>query len=89
MSYLARQKYYIDKLEQLLTRDDADSEIGEFLNALHPADIADILEILGQDDQQRAFAMLSTEQAARVMEEIDIAVKGKVMLLESVGTRGG
>jgi len=86
MSYLARQKGYIDRLEKLLAREDSDGELGVFLNRLHPADVADLLEIIDKEEQTRAFGILSTEQAARVMEEIDIAVNGKVMLLESIGT---
>jgi magnesium transporter len=85
MTYLARQKYYLDKLEGLLAGDGEDAELGDFLNKLHPADIADLLEVLTQEQQKRAFGVLSTEQAARVMEEIDIAVKGKLILLESIG----
>ena len=85
MSYLARQKSYIDRLEKLLAKEDGDAELAGFLNKLHPADVADLLEILDLDNQKRAFGILSTEQAARVMEEIDIAVKGKVLLLDSIG----
>jgi len=85
MSYLARQKNHIDRLEKLLAEEDGDAELAAFLNKLHPADVADLLEILDLDEQKRAFGILSTEQAARVMEEIDIAVKGKVLLLDSIG----
>ncbi len=85
MSYLARQKINIDRLEELLAKEDGDADLAGFLNRLHPADVADLLEILDLDNQKRAFGILSTEQAARVMEEIDIAVKGKVLLLDSIG----
>ncbi len=86
MSYLKRQKQYLDELEILLKREDSDEELGKFLNRLHPADVADLLEVVDEEEQHRAFGLLSTENAARVMEEIDIAVQGKLKLLDSIGT---
>lgn len=45
--------------------------LNEYIQELHPADVAEILLELDYEDQERFFSILSWEQAGRVLEEVD------------------
>jgi CBS domain-containing protein len=57
---------------------------GRRLSALHPADLADILEDLPQRERTAVFAALDDEKAAEILEEFD-EPELAVDLLEAVG----
>ena len=44
-------------------------ELQAFLSDLHPADVADVLDRLGDDEKLRVFRLLDQEQAAEVLGE--------------------
>jgi magnesium transporter len=57
---------------------------GQRLSALHPADLADIIEELPQPVRAAVFAALDDEKAAEILEEVD-EPELAVDLLEAVG----
>lgn len=57
---------------------------GQRLNALHPADLADIIEDLPQPERAAVFAVLDDGKAAEILEEVD-EPELAVDLLEAVG----
>lgn len=48
-----------------------DLKLSEYIDELHPADIAEILLDLDDDNQEKFFSVLSWEQASKVLEEVD------------------
>lgn len=48
-----------------------DLELNEYIEELHPADIAEILLELDDEKQVKFFSIFSWEQASRVLEEVD------------------
>jgi magnesium transporter len=65
-----RIKEIIKTVEDLLQYNE-DLKIKEYIEELHPADIAEILLELNDDNQVKFFSILSWEQAGNVLEEVD------------------
>lgn len=61
---------YLDKIEQLLEQK-KDIELHNYLENMHAADIAEVLENLEVDDQTQVFGLLSDEKATDVLEQIN------------------
>lgn len=61
---------YLDKIEQLLEQK-KDIELHNYLENMHAADIAEVLENLEVDDQTQVFGLLSDEKATEVLEQIN------------------
>lgn len=59
-----------DDLE-LLVRDGSEKELKDFLALLHPADIADLMEILDEEGRNRVLSVLDPERAGEVLPEIE------------------
>lgn len=84
---------YLSKIEQLL-EDNKDLELHVYLEGMHAADIAEVLENLEDDQQTQVFGLLSDEKATEVLEEInseqfsvilkDLTYEKKVTLLENM-----
>lgn len=60
----------IDIVEDLLNNSQ-DLKIKEFIEELHPADVAEILLELDDENQVKFFSILSWEQAGKVLEEVN------------------
>jgi magnesium transporter len=60
---------YLSKIESLIEKQD---EIGlhNYLETMHAADIAEVLENLENEDQRLVFGLLSDEMATEVLEEL-------------------
>src|SRR5579863_9255709 len=54
------------------------------LEALHPADLADIVEELGPDDREAIFGTIDSEVAAETLSEVDPDIQASI--LESLET---
>jgi len=63
-------KERLDIVEDLL-ENDKDLKLSEYIDELHPADIAEILLDLDDENQEKFFSVLSWEQASKVLEEVD------------------
>src|SRR3990172_13205639 len=58
------------KLEELLQGDDVQSAV-EILDAMHPADQADLFDRLDEGDREKVLALLSAEGIADLLEHLD------------------
>ncbi|RKD27622.1 magnesium transporter [Caminicella sporogenes DSM 14501] len=70
---LQSERKFEDRLQvvkDLLARNE-DVALNEYIQQLHPADVAEILLKLDYEDQEKFFSILSWEQASRVLEEVD------------------
>ncbi|HSN67565.1 MAG TPA: magnesium transporter, partial [Fusibacter sp.] len=84
---------YLSKVEELLEKN-RELELHKYLEDMHAADIAEVLENLEDDQQMVVFGLLSDEQATEVLEEInsehfsdilkDLSYEKKVTLLENM-----
>lgn len=84
---------YLSKVEELLEKN-RELELHKYLEDMHAADIAEVLENLEDDQQMIVFGLLSDEQATEVLEEInsehfsdilkDLSYEKKVTLLENM-----
>ncbi|MDH8678413.1 magnesium transporter [Fusibacter bizertensis] len=84
---------YLSKVETLL-EENKDLELHVYLEDMHAADIAEVLENLEDDQQIQVFGLLSDEKATEVLEEInseqfsillkDLTYEKKVTLLENM-----
>ncbi len=54
-----------------LLENDEDLKLNEYIEELHPADVAEILLELDDDNQVKFFTILSWKRASRVLEEVD------------------
>ncbi len=61
---------YLDKIEHLLEQK-KDIELHNYLENMHAADIAEVLENLEVDEQTQVFGLLSDEKATEVLEQIN------------------
>ncbi|SKC79548.1 magnesium transporter [Maledivibacter halophilus] len=83
----------IHTVEELLNRNE-DLKIKEFIEEMHPADIAEVLFELNDEDQVKFFSILSWEQAGKVLEEVNsetfleflgiLRREHKILLLEQI-----
>ena len=55
----------------------------KFLESMHPADLADIVEDLGHEDRQALFNTMDTETAAELLSEVDTDTQRGI--IESLG----
>ncbi|MBN2898634.1 MAG: magnesium transporter [Clostridia bacterium] len=60
----------LENLEEFLHNND-DEKIREFIENVHPADIAEVLVDLEDDDQNRLFTLLPWDMATDVLEDIN------------------
>ncbi len=84
---------YLSKIETLLEQN-KELELHVYLEDMHAADIAEVLENLEDDQQMIVFSLLSDEKATEVLEEInseqfsdilkDLTYEKKVTLLENM-----
>ena len=84
---------YLSKVERLLEENN-EVELHVYLEDMHAADIAEVLENLEDDQQEIVFGLLSTEKATEVLEEINseqfsdilknLTYEKKVELLENM-----
>lgn len=63
-------KQYLEQLKEQVELGEKES-IGEFINQLHPADIADVLENLDQDEAKTVYELLQEEKAAEALMELE------------------
>ncbi len=72
MTRIARDEFEdrVKIVEKLLANDE-DIKVNEYIEELHPADIAEILLELEDENQNKFFSVLSWEQAGRVLEDVD------------------
>ena len=49
------------------------------LAALHPADLADLMELLSQEERTELFALLDRDHAGEVLLEVDEATRGEML----------
>lgn len=74
-----------DKVEQLVDRIESliaegrQEELRPILDAAHPADVADAIERLDDDERQVAFELLAHEQAGDVLVETDEATRSEIV----------
>ena len=57
-----------DQVEHLLDTGDQDA-LAQFLKSLHPADIADVIDLLDEDQSVQIFGLLHMDTAAEVLDE--------------------
>lgn len=84
---------YLSKIEKLLETEN-DLALHVYLEDMHAADIAEVLENLEDDQQTKVFGLLSDDKATEVLEEInseqfsdllkDLTYEKKVTLLENM-----
>lgn len=84
---------YLSKIETLL-EENRELELHVYLEEMHAADIAEVLENLEDEQQMLVFGLLSDDKATEVLEEInseqfstiikDLAYDKKVTLLENM-----
>lgn len=67
---VAEQEDVAKRAEELLRGDDVEAAVA-FLDALHPADQADLYSQLGRVDRERMLALLSAEGIAHLLEHLD------------------
>ena len=60
---------YISRIEALIEKQD-DIGLHNYLDTMHAADIAEVLENLESDDQRHVFGLLTDEKATEVLEEL-------------------
>ena len=60
----------LHRLEELI-EEGREIKIITFLSTLHPADIADLIEVLEDDTKKRLFGLLDIHTASDVIAEID------------------
>ncbi len=65
-----REEERLARIEDLLAAED-DRGLSAFLDKLHPADVAEVVEELDEPAQARLFALLDDERAALVLQEMD------------------
>ncbi|MDA7803528.1 magnesium transporter [Crocinitomix sp.] len=63
-------KQYLEQLKEQVELEQR-APIGEFMNQLHPADIADVLENLDQDEAKFVYELLNEENAAETLMELE------------------
>ena len=54
-------------------------ELRELLDSLHPADLADAMFFLSDAQERQVFALLSSEEAAEVLDEVDDATEANLV----------
>ncbi len=67
-----------DLVEEALERGDR-AALARVLDALHPADVADLLEQLGADARQRVVALYGDELDGEVLSELDEGLREEVV----------
>ena len=75
---------YIDNLKEAVEKGN-DGFIVSCLNDLHPADIAEILNLLNEDDAQYIFKLVDADKAGDTLLELDDDAREH--LLESLTTK--
>ncbi len=68
----------LDNMEEFLLQND-DEKIREFIEIVHPADIAEVLVDLDDDDQIRLFSLLPWDVATDVLEDINSETFGRLI----------
>lgn len=61
---------YLNKIEELI-ENNSELELHNYIESMHAADIAEVLENLEPDDQILVFGLLSDELATEVLEQIN------------------
>ncbi|MDK2868373.1 MAG: magnesium transporter [Clostridiales bacterium] len=61
---------YLSRIEDLIEKHD-DIGLHNYLDAMHAADIAEVLENLESDEQRQVFGLLTDEKATEVLEELN------------------
>ncbi|NUP10901.1 MAG: magnesium transporter [Polyangiaceae bacterium] len=69
------------EVRQLLEEDP--TQLGEFIDEIHDEDLADLVELLGQEEAVKLLGAVPPEQAARIFERLDEAHQGE--LVEQIG----
>lgn len=69
------------EVRQLLEEDP--SQVAEFIDEIHDEDLADLVELLGQEEAVKLLGAVPPEQAARIFERLDETHQGE--LVEQMG----
>lgn len=85
----------LDDMESFLQNND-DEKIREFIENVHPADIAEVLVDLEDEDQNRLFTLLPWDMATDVLEDINsetfsrliraLPIEQKIVVLDMMST---
>ncbi|HOP20229.1 MAG TPA: hypothetical protein PK585_09120, partial [Amphiplicatus sp.] len=70
---------YLDPAYEAIEADDA-ARLEEIVEELHPADVADLLGLLEEEEREKMIEMLGGELDAEVLAELDADVKDSVIL---------
>ena len=70
---------YLDPAYEAIEADDT-ARLEEIVDELHPADVADLLGLLEEDEREKMIEMLGGELDAEVLAELDADVKDSVIL---------
>jgi magnesium transporter len=70
------------EVRQLLEEDP--TQLGEFIDEIHDEDLADLLELLGQDEAVKLLGAVPPEQAAKIFQRLDEAHQEQ--LVQQIGT---
>lgn len=77
MPLTPKQMEGLARLRALLAR--GNGELAEFLREQHPADLAEILEELTEQERTAVFRLLDDERAAEVLGELDVETQAEVV----------
>ncbi len=58
---------------------DREAQLRALLDGQHPADLADVMFFLSDEEEKRVFSLLGTEEAAEVLDEVDEATEAKLV----------
>jgi magnesium transporter len=72
------EKLVLPEVRELLAADDLETLAG-VLNGWHPADLSGIVAALGNEEQVKAFRMLSPRVAAEVFEYLDLPCQERLL----------
>ena len=61
---------HLEKLDQLIAQG-RELDIIRLISTFHPADIADLIDALDEENKKKLFGLLQVETAADVIMEID------------------
>ena len=85
----------LENMEEFLQKND-DERIREFIENVHPADIAEVLVDLEDEDQNRLFTLLPWDMATDVLEDINsetfsrliraLPIEKKIVVLDMMST---
>jgi magnesium transporter len=85
----------LENMEEFLQKND-DERIREFIENVHPADIAEVLVDLEDEDQNRLFTLLPWDMATDVLEDINsetfsrliraLPIEQKIVVLDMMST---